>query len=92
MPFGIPSEDFHGGFGIPEETDQGLIEEIYEYARVYFINSKFDFEELENHLSMNGYDFGIDAKRGYLFVSIDELDYIETILTDRNIAYGVSVC
>lgn len=21
MPFGIPSEDFHGGFGIPEETD-----------------------------------------------------------------------
>lgn len=23
MPFGIPSEDFHGGFGIPHEEERG---------------------------------------------------------------------
>jgi hypothetical protein len=68
------------------------MEEIYEYARIYFLNSDFNLEELDNHLSMNGYDFGIDAKRMYLFVSIDELDYVITILEDRNIDYGVSVC
>ena len=22
MPFGIPSEDFHGGFGIPDEDER----------------------------------------------------------------------
>lgn len=39
MPFGIPSEDFHGGFGIPEDevcvfnyddTDGDLTDEEYE--------------------------------------------------------------
>ena len=67
------------------------MEEIYEYARIYFVNSNFDLKELETHLSMNGYDFGIDTNKGYLFVPIDELAYVETILTDRNIDYGVSV-
>lgn len=67
------------------------MEEIYEYARIYFLNNDFDLEELDNHLSMNGYDFGIDVKRMYLFVPIDELDYVEAILTDRNIDYDVSV-
>ena len=41
MPFGIPSEDFHGGFGIPEdeelvvnydETDGDISDEEYESA------------------------------------------------------------
>ena len=41
MPFGIPSEDFHGGFGIPEDevcvinyddTDGDLSDEEYEAA------------------------------------------------------------
>lgn len=28
MPFGIPSEDFHGGFGIPDEDEEiKLVEE-----------------------------------------------------------------
>ena len=67
------------------------MEEIYEYARIYFLNSDFDLEELDNHLSMNGYDFGIDTKRMYLFAYIDELDYVLTILNDRNIDYRVSV-
>lgn len=67
------------------------VKEIYEYAKIYFLNSSFDLEELENHLSMNGYDFGIDKKRGCLFVFVDELAYVETILTDRNIDYSVSV-
>ena len=35
MPFGIPSEDFHGGFGIPHEEEYGETipaskEDIYE--------------------------------------------------------------
>ncbi len=48
-----------------------------------------DLEELENHLSMNGYNFGIDKSKNRLFVYIDEIDYVETILKDRNIIYGV---
>ena len=41
MPFGIPSEDFHGGFGIPEDevcvinyddTDGDVSDEEYEAA------------------------------------------------------------
>ena len=41
MPFGIPSEDFHGGFGIPEDevcvinyddTDGDISDEEYEAA------------------------------------------------------------
>lgn len=50
-----------------------------------------DLEELENHLSMNGYDFGMDKSRNLLFVSIDEVDYVETILADRNIIHGAKV-
>jgi hypothetical protein len=48
-------------------------------------------EELENHLSMNGYDFGIDKSRNILFVFADEVDYVKTILEDRDIVYGVRV-
>ena len=56
-----------------------------------FIHAGADLEELENHLSMNGYDFGIDVKRNLLFVFIDEVDYVETILEDRNIIYDVNM-
>ena len=61
--------------------------EFVEYASIY-IHDGADMEELENHLSMNGYDFGIDKKRNLLFVLIDEIDYVETILEDRDIIYG----
>ena len=66
------------------------MEEFVEYARIY-IHDDADLNELENHLSMNGYDFGLDEKRKVLFVSIDELAYIETILADRNIDYRIRV-
>ena len=47
-----------------------------------------DLKELENHLSMNGYSFGIDKSRNLLFVPIDDFDYVEEILADRNIIHG----
>lgn len=42
-------------------------------------------QTIENHLSMNGYDFGIDKNKNLLFVFADELAYVATILSDRNI-------
>jgi hypothetical protein len=27
MPFGIPSEDFHGGFGLPHDDNEPVTEE-----------------------------------------------------------------
>lgn len=65
--------------------------EFIEYANIIIIDTNADIEELENHLSMNGYNFGIDKKRNLLFVFIDEFDYVETILKDRNIVYNVKV-
>lgn len=64
--------------------------EFIEYASI-ILHVGTDLDELENHLSMNGYDFGIDKKRNLLFVSIDEIDYVETILADRNIIHGAKV-
>lgn len=62
--------------------------DFVEYALIRISNST-DMEELDNYLSMNGYDFGIDKKRNLLFVAGDEIDYVETILKDRNIYYQV---
>ena len=64
--------------------------EFIEYVCIY-LHVGTDLEKLENHLSMNGYDFGIDKSRNLLFVYIEEVDYIETILDDRNINYGAKV-
>lgn len=64
--------------------------EFIEYASIFLYNGT-DMEELEEHLSMNGYNFGIDKKRNLLFVFIDEIDYVETILMDRNINYCTRV-
>lgn len=64
--------------------------EFIEYVCIY-LHVGTDLEELENHLSMNGYNFGIDKSRNLLFVYIEEVDYIETILDDRNINYGAKV-
>lgn len=64
--------------------------EFLEYACITF-NADTDLNEVENHLSMNGYSFGIDKNRKLLFVLIEEIDYIETILTDRNIVYFVKI-
>ena len=64
--------------------------EIVEYACIV-LHESADLEELEEHLSMNGYDFGLDKNRNLLFVFEDELDYVETILEDRNIHHGARV-
>lgn len=64
--------------------------EFIEYVCI-LLHVGTDLEELENHLSMNGYNFGIDKKRNLLFVFIDEFDYVEEILADRNIIYSVKV-
>lgn len=64
------------------------MDEIVKYANI-LLRHDADLEELEAHLSRNGYDFGIDKKRSILFVQIDELDYVEEILADRNISLGV---
>jgi hypothetical protein len=63
--------------------------EFIEYVRIV-LHHDTDMLELENHLSMNGYNFGIDRFRHYLFVYIDELAYVETILSDRDIVYEVT--
>ena len=61
--------------------------EFIEYVCI-LLHVGTDLEELENHLSMNGYNFGIDKSRNLLFVYIEEVDYVETILNDRNIIHG----
>ena len=61
------------------------------YVEYVNIHISADMEELDTHLSRNGYDFGIDLERNFLFVNIEEVPYVETILEDRNIAYITSV-
>ena len=60
--------------------------EFVEYACIHY-HGETDVQELVYHLSMNGYDFGIDKSRCLLFVLVDDVDYVETILDDRNILY-----
>ena len=67
------------------------MQDFVEYVNIS-ICANADLEELENHLSMNGYDFGIDTKRNFLFVNVEEIEYVETILMDRNIEYTAKVC
>ena len=62
--------------------------EYNEYVKI-ILHKNADLDELENHLSMNGYEFGIDKVRRLLFTSLDELVYVETILEDRGITYCV---
>lgn len=72
--------------------DGGLImREFIEYANIIITDTNADLEELEKHLSMNGYDFGIDKKRDFLFVNMEEINYVEKILEDRNIEYETAV-
>lgn len=66
------------------------MKEFIEYVCI-LLDIDTDVNELENHLSINGYDFGIDKKRNLLFVYIEEVDYVETILEDRNISYSETI-
>ena len=65
--------------------------EFVEYVCIV-IGVGADVAELENHLCMNGYDFGIDQNRNLLFVYEEEIEYVETILSDRDITYEVKEC
>lgn len=67
------------------------MEEFVEY-RCFILHVGTDLEELESHLSMNGYNFGLDKRRNLLFVSAEEIDYVDTILNDRNIIHGIKRC
>lgn len=64
--------------------------EFVEYVSIV-MNADADIDELDEHLSMNGYDFGIDRKRNLLFVNMEEVAYVETILDDRDIEYKTIV-
>ena len=62
------------------------MKEYVEYVNI-IIEDNVNVDELDQHLSRNGYDFGIDRKRNLMFVNIEEVPYVETILEDRNIPY-----
>lgn len=64
--------------------------EFIEYVCIKIVYCA-DMKELENHLSMNGYSFGIDNNRSLLFVFIEEFDYVKTILEDRDIIYKILI-
>ena len=64
--------------------------EFIEYVCI-LLHVGTNLEELENHLSMNGYNFGIDKSRNLLFVYVEEVDDVEMILNDRNIIHGAKV-
>lgn len=64
--------------------------EFVEYACIFLL-ADTDLEVLENHLSMNGYDFGIDKSKSLVFVFIDELEYVKTIMADRHIPHYTKV-
>ena len=64
------------------------MKEYVEYVNIH-IDKSADMDELDTHLSRNGYDFGIDLERNFLFVNIEEVPYVETILADRSIAYKI---
>ena len=65
--------------------------EYVEYVNIAIIASADAVDELDMHLSMNGYDFGIDRKRNILFVNMEEVAYVETILEDRKIEFETLV-
>lgn len=64
--------------------------EYVEYVCIV-LNKDTNLDRLENHLSANGYNVGIDKKQNLLFVFIEEVEYVETILQDRGIIYFVRV-
>lgn len=47
-----------------------------------------DTSELKQHLMRYGYDFVLCEKPLELFVFIEEVDYVMTILDDRGIRYA----
>lgn len=67
------------------------MDECLRYIR-YDLAKETDTIELLSHLSMNGYEYGFDAKQNALFVLEDEASYVETIMADRKIIYIRKEC
>lgn len=61
--------------------------ECEEYKEI-FLHTGADLEELENHLSMNNYNFMMNKSNNTLYVYVEELSYVKTILEDRDIIYS----
>lgn len=78
-------------YGGRKEMEDFIMRDFVEYVMI-ILGTGTDLEELENHLSMNGYDFGMDKKRNLLFVNVEEIDYVESIMLDRDIDYSVREC
>ena len=51
------------------------------------IEQSMDIDGLCSHLEMNGYNF--ERIHNHLYVFEDELSYVETIMQDRHIIYGI---
>ena len=61
--------------------------------RIFMNITDEQFNELSEHLAMNGYACREDWETdGCLCVSEDEIYEVQTILDDRNINYCVVVC
>lgn len=53
------------------------------------LDGDFDVSEITEHLAMNGYTYETNGE-SVIFISGDELDYLKTILDDRNVQYDVA--
>lgn len=62
MPFGIPSEDFHGGFGIPEQEERvdNRSREIYALSQIL---SRVDLSMSPIFIAKYLYDRGVRVIR-----------------------------
>lgn len=61
MPFGIPSEDFHGGFGIPHEEEcasvmvyDSMAQEVKEIKESVYENVIFGLNDLLGGIAAQG--------------------------------------
>lgn len=77
MPFGIPSEDFHGGFGLPEVRN---IEQEPDEAQVAYDNLARELMEAEDTIQSLNQDKG--CLTHYLKDTIKWLNYFITANPD----------
>ena len=92
FPNGLTSHSYEGIMmvGWDEAKIADLNGSYYMKTRYYIyelVATKEQMEELNNHLKMNGYDFSINELN--ISVNEDEMDYVETIMEDRDISYSI---
>lgn len=59
------------------------------YIKIFVRSGNLQY--LNEYLCKNNYDFGLDFQRRRLFVLEDELEYVETILTEHGYMYQTSL-